>query len=1090
MNLRYGALLVLAIALVNCSLVAAEDWESWPPRPIEVSPVEGLIECFWLKHLHALRRWTSEDGRFSTSLDATFLHFKGATSSMTRSYDLNLGDYQRLIVRLTPGEKVRTTITAVVDGQPQTIVRNAAGSNRVLEFAGSISGKKLSQLTLRFTASEPGEHKAQLRWILLDKPGSRWNPPEKPFEDMIVERTVNRFQPGLGILLGADEIRRMRERLKLPVCQATWQGDQDYAARQYQVDPLSLLRPYSLYVPSRYGRKSDESIPTSQDGIMLALVGLLTENEDYLRRAAQQAIVLAQVEHWAEGFVSRVPGYPWNHSSFAPNTATIKAALLLDWTWHYLTPRGRTLIRKAIKEKGLARVWHGRRAMANQGVRFNKGLILGKMALADSFDDPQLRRFVQDCLDRINPKLQAIVRTDGSFSEGFDYGSSTLTSTLISYQAASRCLGRPINELASPRILPAMRHVLLAKGELNPVLAAFCAGPLDDRTFESQCVPSGLLYSHDQRDHPGPETWPWWPLSVNRTEYCAFGLQLLWAPSLPSQPSPPRLPRFFFPVAQARSSDTPPVYGGKSSLDAGKGAVNVGADQDYLRDVSGATVSAWIKVSRSALSAQQNYIYQSSGRPSSRLQLQVRGRGTSQDIGTLAAYIRRVDGDASASLFSAAPIAFDRWVHVALAVDYVAGRYSFFMDGANAGSGSTGLSFGRAQDSATPQNWVGAGGGRNPFPGLIDDLRVYRKALLPGEIKNHTDLDLALHYTFEGSGPRIKDLARADGTASPIDDGDIAAASGWVFMGNDDSLAPRWSFESGLWDMHGHAWKHKHSLTLRAGGEKLLIERDILPYEDARSEYTQKTRAYNVFSPAERDQSPQAGCGGRISVAEDLESVVVIESDNATAWARGVRRAVRRAIMFRPGVMVVHDDVLLDEEETGVQNWTSLRPWQSDGRNRCLSRRGNATVRLHGILPHIPKLVTGEDSVSDERQGIVPVYRAAFISPASKRHELLTIIEAIMPNDTQSPTLKSLDDGGVELRQGSDILRVFAAPKNAATSAKFGFTTDGVLLFVMTRADQPMTAGAFDATWLKGPELSISGDGFVHWRAASENKEP
>ena len=1095
----------LAVVLANRSPIAADErWESWPEKPIEISPVEGVIECFWLKHLHSLRRWTSEDRgkRFSTSLDATYFHFTatkaGETASMTRAYAIDLANYQRLIVRLTPGESLRTTVTAVVDGRSQTLVNRAAGSNRVLELAGLIDGKQLSQLTLRFTAKQPGEYKVRLRWVMLDKPGAGWEPPKNPLKGMIVEQPVNRFEPGLGIILGVDELRRMRKVLKSPVYEATWQRDLEYAARQYEIDPVSLLRPYSLYVPTRYGRKSDESIPTLQDGIMLALVGLLTENEEYLRRAAEHAIVLAHVEHWAEGFVSRLPGYPWNHSSFAPNTATIKAALLLDWTWHYLTPQGRALIRKAIQEKGLARVWHGRGAMANQGVRFNKGLILGKLALADSFDDPELRQYIQGCIDRINPKLQAIVRSDGSFSEGFDYGSSTLTSALISYQAASRCLRVPVKELASPRMLPAMRHVLLSKGELNPVLAAFCAGPLGDRTFDSQCVPAGLLYSHDRRDHPSPKTWPWWPSTVNRTEYCAFGLHLLWAPHFLPQPEPPQLPRFFFPVAKARSTDTPPVNGGKRSLDVSKGAVNVGADQEYLRDVAGATVAAWIKVSKSALAARENYVYQSSGRPSSRLHLQVRGRGTPQDMGTLAAFMRRVDGDDTASLFSTTTIPFDQWVHVAFAVDYVTGKYSFYMDGADAGSGSTGLSRGRSQNSTTPQNWVGAGSGRNPFPGLLDDVRVYRRALSPDEARrlnrplSSLNKELVLHYQFEGSGQRVKDLAHADGTDTLVDDGDIAAGSGWVFTGNDDPLAPRWSFESGLWDMHGHAWRHKHSLTLRAWGEKLLIERDILPYEDARSENTQKTKSYNLFSPAERDQSPRAGCGGRISVATDLGPVVVIESDNATAWASGVTRAVRRAIMFRPNMMVVYDDVVLDREETGVQNWTSLRPWQIEQKNRCVSHRGKAAVRLHGILPQATRLVTGEDSVSDEKEGIVPVYRAAFTSRASKRHEMLTVIEAIAPDAEQDPsspkqpTLKNLDDGGVELRQGSNTMWVFTAPDKATTSAKLGFTTDGKLLFVVTRANQPVAAGAFDATWLKGPDVSISGDGFVHWTAKSD----
>ena len=154
-----------------------------------------------------------------------------------------------------------------------------------------------------------------------------------------------------------------------------------------------------------------------------------------------------------------------------------------------------------------------------------------------------------------------------------------------------------------------------------------------------------------------------------------------------------------------------------------------------------------------------------------------------------------------------------------------------------------------------------------------------------------------------------------------------------------------------------------------------------------------------------------------------------------------------------------------------------------------------STVRLNGILPQTPQLVTGEDSVSDEKEGIVPVYRAAFTSRASKRHEMLTVIEAIAPDaehdqsPPQQPTLRNLGDGGVELRQGSNTARMFSSPDKAATSAQLGFTTDGKLLFVVISANQPVAAGAFDATWLKGPDVSISGDGFVKWTAVPEEAE-
>ena len=258
---------------------------------------------------------------------------------------------------------------------------------------------------------------------------------------------------------------------------------------------------------------------TVHDGIMLALVGLITRNETYLR----QAVAMACIEHWAEGFVDRKPGYDWYHSAFAPNVASITASLLLDWTgldwtWHYLTPAGRQFVRQAIAEKGVPYVERRRNAMANQGMRFNKGMTLRKMALADLLDDSEVRKHVRACIDRINRKLDTVVRPDGTFSEGMGYGKGTIASASISYQAASRCLGVPIADLVTERMLPVMRFVMEAERGLAPTVAAFFAGPLHDETFRSQCVPAGLIR------HYGGEQHPICRHTANRIEYIFLGL--------------------------------------------------------------------------------------------------------------------------------------------------------------------------------------------------------------------------------------------------------------------------------------------------------------------------------------------------------------------------------------------------------------------------------------------------------------------------------------------------------------------------------------------------------------------------------------
>lgn len=847
----------------------------WPTEAIAVSPVEAVIESFWDPRLKATTRWEGKNGRVTDWWDACFFTMSvdpsGSVAHMSRPYRLELGDYQRLRVRLRPGRGVKTAVVAEVDGKEQLVAERVATIDKAIEIAGPIRGERLNRLTVKFKVApgasivppenkrgaSKGVHGVQLRWVMLEKDGDAWTPPEKPFEGMIVEQRVGRFEPGLGLLFGADELERLREIVHSPLFMNVWSADLDYAKRQQQIDPSSLIRPYSLYALTRYGRESDLRYETIHDGIILALVGLLTRNEDFLRQAARHAIALSHIDHWSEGFVDRMPGSSWRHAGFAPNVATIKASLLLDWTWHYLTPNGRAFVRQSIAEKGLPYIEPSRNAMANQGVRFNKGMILGKMALADSFDDPDLHAYVRACIDRINRKLAAVVRRDGTFSEAMNYyGKGTMACTPISYHAASRCLGVPVRELVTPRMLPAMRYILEADRRLNAAMSAFCAGLLGDERFTSQCVPTGLLHNFIDKDFPTTKH------EGGRVEFVFFGLASLWAPTIQKTQRAPRLPPF----------------------------------------------------------------------------------------------------------------------------------------------------------------------------------AVYKEG-------------------------------------------------GWVFAGSDDPAQPRISFESGLWDGHGHAWFHKNAVTLRGWGERLLMSRMYLSYNDARSRYTMQTKLYNTFAPSGRDQdaSGTRGRGAKLLVAEDLGTVAVVESDNATAWRSGVRRAVRRLIFVRPSVMIVHDDAEFTDAEPGVQSWNSFQPWRRLEDRTCESQIGKASIRLTAVLPEKLSLTVGQDSVSREHgpKGSIelPVYRAALMTEGSRSHGVLTVIEAVGPDSAKRPIVRiRKTDGLIEVHSEDRVVHV-VAPRDKLTTADslHGFMTDGRLLFVVRHGNKVTHAGAFGATFLKGPDASITGKGFLHW---------
>jgi hypothetical protein len=821
------------------------DYLLWPAKPVQINPAEALIECFWIRRHGAAKRWVYEGGEIRSTWDATHFDFHGE-ATLSRRYDLDASEYQRLLVRLQPGASVRTSVFATINGKRVPVANSAPGSNETIELGGPIPPGRLERLELSFSAKKPGRQTVQLRWILLTRPGKRWQAPERPFEGMIAAGGQP-FQPGLGLLFGEDELAAIRKLHHSSLFAQVWRTDQQLAEASFAVDPASMIRKYSLYAPARYGRVSDPDIFPGQGSLRLALVGLITQNDEYMRQAARHAVAFARMEHWAEGFVDRTPTLRWHHAGFAANVATIEASLLLDWTWNWLTPSGRQLVREAICDKGLPQIESHKQAMANQGVRFNKGRIFGWLAISDDWSAPDVHAQVSDSIAIINSKLADVVHPDGTFSEGMGYGKGTIASTFLSYVAASRCLGIPVKELASPSLLTGLRYIREADGEIGPILAAFAAGPLSDRSFTPQCTPMHLLQNYD-RHGPGR-------VSGNSSEFAYFGLGNVWAP---------------------------------------------------------------------------------------RLQVSARR-------------------------------------------------------------------------------------------------------------------------------PEVRPFA-------------LYADGGWVFMGSDDPDLPRVRFESGLWDGHGHAWMHKHAVTMAGWGRTLLLPRFHVAYSDARSNETQSTRLNNTFSPGGRNQDSRGepGRGAKLLVAQNLGSVALAASDNASAWEEGVAKAVRRVIFIRPDVLLVEDVVELTRNEPGVQSWNSLNAWRIVDGLTCEGPQ----VRLTCLAPRRVELTAREESVHRDRKtgSVVPAYRAAFTTPAGTNHHLLTLIQALPPAGAfQSSNVEQLSADGtlVEITRGERVTRITLEGSELSPEDLWGHTTDGGLFFATRERGKVVAAAAFDATWIAGPNGRTSGKGFI-----------
>lgn len=509
----------------------------WPPAPVPVNRSEAVIEAFWDETFAADRRWAPSphgaDGPYWRSHHGhgNELCWSGTNSiDLTRSYELSVRGYSRLSLAIRLDADTRVSVYATVDGSEYAVVEDQPGYNRKHEYDGRLTGDRLERVRITLRAVTDGERDAWFRWLLVGRDAPAWEPPRDPFAGMIAAGPLAVCEPGLGLLLDADDLERLRQIRATPPYASAVAEDADRAAVQSGLHPEATLRQHWLYSPDRFGRDADELVDMANDGMALAIEGLLTGNAGYLRQAARYAVAMAHMEHWSEGFTDRFPDSAWRHNAFAPNVATIKASLLLDFTWHALTPDGRELVRRAIRTKGLPYiepyVARGHRLVSmNQGVRFMKGAILGTLATADDPRGESTRAAVADYIDRLSAGMMDQTRADGTYVEGNTYGLGTLGSAFASYHTAARCLGVPARELVFERALDCLRFSRDIDQTITPLGAAFAAGVLGDEGFRDQCLPSSAL-----ADIFGKRNW---------AEFGVLGLDAIWVTAERTEALPP-----------------------------------------------------------------------------------------------------------------------------------------------------------------------------------------------------------------------------------------------------------------------------------------------------------------------------------------------------------------------------------------------------------------------------------------------------------------------------------------------------------------------------------------------------------------------
>lgn len=392
---------------------------------------------------------------------------QAAWLEMTRTCRLNIEGFDIFrIFGSIPG-CVRQTVRARIDGQWVTVCDQAPGTNNTDEQDYPVSGKELTELTIRLEQDGERDSACVLYWLGLSNRQreqamlalrSEFTP---DWPDMLQEGD---FEPAIGIWFDGKELEPMRKRLHTPPFAPIYEKMRQEAEAALDAQPEQNIGEYIGNPDRRWVRARDRNNPsTAEIMTKLAFVGLVEKDSRMMRMAVRMALSVAHCDKWTESIMGALPGCSWHHRSFTEEIYCRACALVLDWAGSWLTSYGAHAVLDAIIMKGLPRLesdfkrYEYIRRM-NQGIVFSSGRIFGLLACCHFYSryDSQLREAEKDLYEM----LDAYILPDGGSVEGPSYWNYTFSQAIPIFYVLSRYHNKPLGDVVPKNMAKSGIHAL------------------------------------------------------------------------------------------------------------------------------------------------------------------------------------------------------------------------------------------------------------------------------------------------------------------------------------------------------------------------------------------------------------------------------------------------------------------------------------------------------------------------------------------------------------------------------------------------------------------------------------------------------
>ncbi len=419
------------------------------PQAQPFNTAEAILEPFWDPQLSQLDQWKIEPGAahgLKVRQNWCWAAFEWARRPadpdqpalrMTRRYDtysagIDCAGYDALIVSIMAPEQSIFVMRAETDAGERAFT-SPPGPQLKKEHRLDLRGaSRLRALTLEVFAAGDGVASGWLNWIglqntaLVARQAAQWNRFDARWEGYLKPEDFEpSFQPAYGLLVGADELARLRAAHDNFLARHGESPFTQAGQAATQLVPERFISDFvNFWGDTRYNRERDHGRHLLTHGPNAAIAGLLLRDKRLHRLGARYAMSLAMCQHWDDGMICDFPGSNFEHRCFVQSLCAHETALLLDLCGEWFTDVGRDYALRRIMQEGLGAInfntWkHEYIFHCNQLAWFSPGRMLA-YALVERFT-PRARPYTEIAYHELVESLGYTILPDGGYVEGPSY---------------------------------------------------------------------------------------------------------------------------------------------------------------------------------------------------------------------------------------------------------------------------------------------------------------------------------------------------------------------------------------------------------------------------------------------------------------------------------------------------------------------------------------------------------------------------------------------------------------------------------------------------------------------------------------------